>query len=38
MEGEREYLSLHELLGGVREAVEDALPGRVWVKAELAAV
>ena len=38
MEGEREYLSLQNLLGVVREAVEDALPGRIWVKAELAAV
>jgi len=31
----RDYLELAELLARVREGVEDAFPGRYWVKAEI---
>ena len=38
MDENREYVSLSELLAGVREAVEEACPDKVWVRAELSSV
>ena len=34
--GEREYMDLLELQARIKESVEDAVPGRYWVKAEIA--
>ena len=38
MDENREYVSLSELLAEVREAVEEACPDKVWLRAELSSV
>ncbi len=35
---EKEYLELNELLGLLREGIEDLFPGKIWVRAEIASV